>query len=278
MVDAVAKASHIPVAEIRRAAMLAGDLPVVAVAALVEGAEALRRFRLDVLRPVQPMLAQTAETVDDALRRISPASVEWKLDGARIQVHRRGDEVRAFTRNLADVTDRMPEIVETIRALSAAAVILDGEAIALGPGGRPRPFQETMSRIGSSANVGELRETMPLSAFFFDLLHLDGEDFLDRPAGERLEALARALPAELVVRRIETSEPSEAARFLEDTLALGHEGVMVKSLDGAVRGRSARCRLDQGQGGSHARPRRARRRVGARPPAGKALEPPSRGA
>jgi DNA ligase-1 len=231
MVDAVAKAAAIPAAELRRAAMLAGDLPTVAVAALVEGREALGQFRLDVLRPLQPMLAQTAEDIDEALARISPASIEWKLDGARIQVHRLGDEVRAYTRNLADVTDRIPEIAEAVRALPSSALVLDGEAIALADDGRPRPFQETMSRFGSRADAGDLRAALPLSAFFFDLLHADGEDLLDRPARERLSALAAALPAELVVPRIETSDPREAERFLADALARGHEGVMVKSLD-----------------------------------------------
>ena len=213
MIDAVEKATGIQAAEVRRAAMVAGDLRVVAAAALAEGREALARFRLQVLQPIQPMLAQTADDVEDALSRISPASVEWKLDGARIQVHRAGDEVRAFTRNLADVTSRLSEVVEAVRALPVETVILDGEAIVLTDDGRPRPFQETMSRFGSRANVDEQRRRLPLTSFYFDLLHLNGEDLIDQPAGARLAALAAALPEELVVPRIETGHLETPSPF-----------------------------------------------------------------
>jgi DNA ligase-1 len=177
------------------------------------------------------MLAQTGADLDAALERIRPALVEWKLDGARLQVHRTGDEVRAFTRNLADITDRVPEIVESVLALEVESAIFDGEAIALEPGGRPRPFQVTMSRFGSRTSVDELRREVPLSPFFFDLLHLDGEDLLDRPARERLEALAERVPPELRVPGIETEDTDEAQRFLDEALASGHEGVMVKAPD-----------------------------------------------
>ena len=231
MSAAVAKAAGVPADEIRRATMLSGDLAEVAAVAVRDGTAGLARFRLTPLRPLQPMLAQTADDLEDAFVRIRPAFVEWKLDGARIQVHRSGDEVRAFTRNLADITDRVPEIVEAVRSLPVDAIVLDGEAIALGAEGRPLPFQETMSRFGSKVKVDEVREKVPLSSFFFDVLHLDGEDLIDRPASERLEALEERLPEELRVRRIETADPAEGQRFLEDALAHGHEGVMVKSLD-----------------------------------------------
>ena len=231
MTEAVAKVAAVPAAEIRRAAMVAGELGAVASAVLAEGQEALARFRLTVLRPVQPMLAQTGDDLDDALSRIRPARIEWKLDGARLQVHRLGPEIRAFTRNLADITDRVPEIVEAVGALEVEAIILDGEAIALGQDERPRPFQETMSRFGSTVNVAELRKSVPLFPFFFDCLHLDGEDLIDQPARHRLEALDRRLPAELRVPSAVTQDPAEAQRFLEDALACGHEGVMVKSLE-----------------------------------------------
>ncbi len=231
MTEAVAKVAAVPAAEIRRAAMVAGELGAVASAVLAEGQEALARFRLTVLRPVQPMLAQTGDDLDDALSRIRPARIEWKLDGARLQVHRLGAEIRAFTRNLADITDRVPEIVEAVGALEVEAIILDGEAIALGQDERPRPFQETMSRFGSRVNVAELRKSVPLFPFFFDCLHLDGEDLIDQPARHRLEALDRRLPAELRVPSAVTQDPAEAQRFLEDALACGHEGVMVKSLE-----------------------------------------------
>jgi ATP-dependent DNA ligase I len=231
MSAAVAKAAGVPADDVRRATMLAGDLAAVAVVAVRDGVQGLERFTLTPLRPVQPMLAQTASDLEDAFVRIRPAAVEWKLDGARIQVHRSGGEVRAFTRNLADITDRVPEIVEAVSGLELESVVLDGEAIALGPEDRPLPFQVTMSRFGSKVNVAELRKTVPLSPYFFDVLHLDGEDLLDRPAGERLAALSERIPAELGVPRIETADPAEAQRFLDDALAHGHEGVMVKSLD-----------------------------------------------
>ena len=230
MVEAVARAAEVPAAEIRRALMLAGDLSPVAVAALTSGAAGLSAFGLQVLRPVKPMLAQTAETVADAVERTGPAAVEWKLDGARVQLHRLGDEVRAFTRSLADVTDRVPEVVTAVRGLPVESAVLDAEVIALEESGRPRPFQVTMSRFGTA---DAQRATVPLTPFIFDLLHLDGTDVLDRPLTERIELLASRLPQENRVPRIETTDVDEAERFLEDTLARGHEGVMVKGVGSA---------------------------------------------
>lgn len=231
MVEAVARAAEVPAPEVRRALMLSGDLGAVAAAAVAEGRDGLARFRLTPFRPVQPMLAQTADNLPDALARIHPAAVEWKLDGARIQVHRVGDEVRAFTRNLADITDRVPEVVEAVRLLTVQAVILDGEAIALRPDGRPHPFQVTMSRFGSRLGIEELRRAVPLSSFFFDCLHVNGDDLIDRPARERFAALAESVTNELLVPRVATNDPTEAERFLDGALERGHEGVMVKALD-----------------------------------------------
>jgi DNA ligase-1 len=231
MVEAVASAADVPAAEVRRASMVAGDLGPVAAAALERGTAGLAAFHLTVLRPVRPMLAQTAADTDEALARIHPAAVEWKLDGARIQVHRLGGEVRAFTRTLADVTDRIPEIVDVVLGMPFEAAILDGEAIALHEGGRPHPFQVTMSRFGSRRDVDRQRGSVPLSSFFFDCLHLDGQDLLDRPARERLAALDARLPEPIRVPRIVAADAAEAGRFLDDVLARGHEGVMVKALD-----------------------------------------------
>jgi DNA ligase-1 len=231
MVDAVARAANAPAAAVRRAHMLSGDLRAVAGAALADGEAGLGRFRLDLLRPLQPMLAQTADTLANAFERTVSAAVEWKLDGARIQVHRLGDEVRIFTRNLADITARARELVDAVLALPTDAVVLDGEAIALGQDGRPRPFQVTMSRFGRRLDVDELRREIPLSAAFFDCLHLDGRDLLDRPARERFAALDAFVPAPLRVPRLVTDEPAAAEEFLADALAQGHEGVMVKALD-----------------------------------------------
>jgi DNA ligase-1 len=231
MTDAVARAAGVPPAAVRRAQMLCGDLGAVAATALAEGAAGLGRYRLDLLRPLEPMLAQSAADLADALARAGPAAVEWKLDGARIQVHRSGGEVRLFTRNLADITGRAPEIVADVLAFPGEAFVLDGEAIALADDGRPRPFQVTMSRFGSRLEVEELRRAVPLTAAFFDCLHLDGSDLLDRPAAERFAALDRFVPERLRVPRIETSDAAVAEAFLADALARGHEGVMVKALD-----------------------------------------------
>jgi DNA ligase-1 len=231
MAEAVAKAAGVPAAEVRRATMLSGDLGEVAAEAVGSGLTGLARFRLTIFRPVQPMLAQTADGVDDALGRISPAAVEWKLDGARIQVHRAGDEVRIYTRNLAEVTPRLPEVVEAVGRLPVEQAVLDGEAIALRQDARPHPFQVSMSRFGTRVAAEDLRRQVPLSPFFFDLLHLDGEDLIDRPAEERAAAMRSRLPEALMPPRIVTADVEEARGFLDDALARGHEGVMVKALD-----------------------------------------------
>jgi DNA ligase-1 len=231
MLEAVARAAGVPAADVRRAVMLAGELPVVARAALERGRSGLAEFRLQVLRPVRPMLAQTADGIAEALERTGPAAVERKLDGARLQIHRLGDEVRAFTRNLAEVTERVPEVVDAIGGLAVESAVFDGEVIALRRDGRPQPFQVTMARFGSSAATGASRDAVPLSVFLFDCLHADGDDLLTRPWKERAALLAALVPERLRVARIETGDPQTAERFLEDALAHGHEGVMVKALD-----------------------------------------------
>jgi ATP-dependent DNA ligase I len=236
MVDAVAKAAQVPGRDLRRAVMLAGDLGAVADAALSSGAAGLERFRLVVGRPVLPMLAQTAESAEAALERVCPAAVEWKLDGARIQVHRSGGEIRVFTRSLDDITARVPEVVAAVAALGADQLVLDGEVIALRADGRPQPFQVTASRVGTRggpAAPGRGRsagEPVPLTAAFFDLLHLDGQDILDLPGESRYEALAGVVPEALRVPRTVVDRVPDAAAVLADALARGHEGVMVKSL------------------------------------------------
>src|SRR6478735_1010675 len=215
--DAVAKAAEVPVAAVRRALMLRGDLGAVASAALGEGETALAAFRLEVGLPIAPMLAQTAPDVEAAMAKTGPAAVEWKLDGARVQVHRDGDAVGIFTRSLDDVTARLPELVSAARALPARSFVLDGEAIALREDGRPFPFQVTGSRFASKSGV----ELTPL---FFDLLHLDGEDLLDRTGSERAAVLSALVPEPWRV-------PRGGPEQLELALAMGHEGVVVKALD-----------------------------------------------
>jgi ATP-dependent DNA ligase I len=231
MVEAIAKAADVPVGDVRRGLMLAGVLGAVAAVALASGSKGLATIRLTLLQPIVPMLAQPAADLRSALERMGKAAVEWKLDGARLQVHVLGDEVRAYTRNLADVTDRVPEVVDALGSLPLGAAVFDGEVIALDEQGRPRPFQVTMSRFGSRRGVDELRDGVPLSPFFFDCLHVDGVDLLDRPAAERFAVLADRLPDELRVPRIETDDAAEAERFLAGALERGHEGVMVKALD-----------------------------------------------
>ena len=231
MVEAVARAADVPVSDVRRALMVAGDLGPVAAAALTDGSAGLARFRLSVMHPVQPMLAQTADGIDDAMLRVHPAAVEWKLDGARLQVHVLDGEVRAFTRNLADATDRVPEVVDAVGRLGLRSSILDGEAIALRSDGRPHRFQVSMSRFGSRLDVDRQRATTPLSSFFFDCLHIDGEDLIDRPARDRFEVLDARLLADVRVPRIVAETEAQAEPFLDDALAHGHEGVMVKALD-----------------------------------------------
>jgi DNA ligase-1 len=194
----------------------------------------LAQFVLEVGRPVQPMLAQTAPSVPAALDRTGEAAVEWKIDGVRVQIHRRGPQaadVRVFTRTLDDITARVPELVEAALSLEAESVVLDGEAIALRADGRPRPFQETASRIGSKGAAADLRAQNPLTLFAFDVLHVNGEQLLDLPAAVRSEVLASLVPESLRVPRLVTSDPDAASAFLDDAIARGHEGVVVKSLD-----------------------------------------------
>ncbi len=220
MVDAVAKAAGVPAELARRAFMLSGDLTCTAATALAEGEDGLRRVGFELFRPVLPMLASTAETVADAVSGLELASVEWKLDGIRIQVHRRGEEVRIYTRNLNDVTASLPGIAEAVRALPLEQAVLDGEALWMGDDG-PAAFQDTVSRID--------REAAPdgITTFLFDLLHLDGADLLDAPLAQRTAALERLAP-HLRIPRVVTADAGAAAKVLDAALAAGHEGVVVK--------------------------------------------------
>jgi DNA ligase 1 len=231
MADAVAKAADIAAPVVRRAAMLGGDLPAVAAAALTGDEAALDQFTLKVGRPVGPMLAQNATGVSEALERLGGTAVfEAKLDGARVQIHRTGDAVSIYTRSLDEVTERLPEVVEATLALPVTDLIADAEAIALRPDGRPHRFQVTASRFGRSVDIAKARELQPLSVFVFDLLQLDGEDLLDRPASERVAVLDAIVPKAHRVDRLITGDADAAQRFLDITLDAGHEGVMAKSL------------------------------------------------
>ncbi len=224
--EALATAAGVEIGSVRRAAMLAGSTVAVATTAF-DGEEALAAIGLEVGRPVLPMLAASAPDVAAAVAKAAPdgvpVSVDTKLDGIRIQVHRSGDDVVIATRSLDDITHRLPEVVALARSLPAERFVLDGEAIALDDAGRPRPFQETASRTAMDAGV-------EVTAYFFDLLHLDGRDLLDSPGSERVAALEELVPASSLVPRIETSDPAEAQAFADDAVARGHEGVVVKSL------------------------------------------------
>ena len=223
LTDAIAAATGAPIGDVRRAVMLNGDLAAVAAAALEDGSEALQRFRIRLFRPLQPMLAQTAASVGEALAATGSASIEVKVDGARVQVHRFADRISVYTRNLRDVTNRSPDVVAAAKMLDVESVILDGEAVAMRADGRPHPFQVTMSRFGS----GEQAAVVPL---FFDCLHLNGVDLIDEPGATRFEALAQVIPSDMLIPRIVTDDAAEADRFYEDAVSAGHEGVMVKAV------------------------------------------------
>ena len=232
MVDAIAAAAEVPVAKVRRAMMFGGDIGAVAEAALVDQGAGLEAFRLEVLKPIAPMLAHTAADPADALKQLGgEAAFEWKMDGARIQVHKSGETVRVYTRSLNDVGHAIPEIVELVKGLHAPELILDGEALAFDAAGRPHPFQVTMRRFGRRLDVERLRTELPMRAVFFDCLYFDGQSLVDWPFRERSRLLAKAVPDAPRIPQLVTSSAADAQGFYESALAAGHEGVMAKALD-----------------------------------------------
>jgi DNA ligase-1 len=238
LADAIGRAAGVPGADVRRALMVAGDIGRVAAAALTDGAAGLAGFAITVFRPLMPMLAQTADDVDDALGQLGTAAFDVKLDGARVQVHRDGDQVRVYSRGLNEVTVAVPEVVAAALALPARRLILDGEAIALRRGqvtatglARPLPFQATMRRFGRSGDDPALRAQMPLDVFLFDVLVVDDDVLVDRPATERWAALDALAPASVRVPRLITADAEVARAFYDQVIADGHEGVMAKAID-----------------------------------------------
>jgi DNA ligase-1 len=211
--------------------MMAGDLSVVARAALAGDTATLSGFVTQLFRPVHPMLAGSAEDESEAIDELGEAALEYKLDGARIQVHKSGDRVAVYSRRLNDVTAAVPEMVEVVRALPPRELILDGEVIALRPDGTPRPFQTTMSRFGKKLEVARARAEVPLTPFFFDVLYLDGGSLMDEPGRRRSAALVEAVPHSMLVPRTSTSSRADANEFLQRAIAAGHEGIMAKALD-----------------------------------------------
>ena len=230
LAEAISRAAGVKAADVRHAAMMCGNLGEVARAALGEGASALARYVIQMFRPVEPMLASPAESVSEALVAFGEAAFELKLDGARIQVHKSGGQVRVFSRALRDVTAAVPEVVDAVAGLMPAELILDGEVLALQPDGTPMPFQETMRRFGRRLDVDRLRLELPLTPFFFDCLYADGRSFIVEPQRERFAALGRAVGSLAVPHEV-ISDADAAAAFFERAIASGHEGVMAKSLD-----------------------------------------------
>ena len=231
MAEAVARAAGADPARVRRAVMLSGDIAEVARAALAGGDAGLGDFRVELFRPLLPMLAQPAEDVADAVARLGEASFEYKLDGARVQVHKRGSEVRVYSRGLNEVTGSVPELVAAVQSMPARELILDGEAVAVRPDGRAHPFQVTMRRFGRKLDVAAMQAQLPLRSWFFDCLLVDGQDLLELTTRERTAALAEAVPADLVIPRLVTADAGRVLALLEEALAGGHEGLMAKSLD-----------------------------------------------
>lgn len=223
MVDAIAKAAAAPGDVVRRALMLSGDLPGTATTAMTSGEPGLLEVGFEIFRPILPMLASTSTGVEEAVAGFGRSSVEWKLDGIRIQIHRRGDEVRIYTRGLNEITPALPGIVDAVRRLPVTQVVLDGEALWMNEAG-PAAFQETVSQIDAGA------PPEGIVTFLFDLLHLDGEDLLDTPLEER-SARLQALAPHLKVPALITSDSEEAQKVLDEALAAGHEGVVVKDVE-----------------------------------------------
>jgi DNA ligase-1 len=230
MAEAVAKAVGLPPERVRRAAMMAGDIARVARAALEQGDTGLEQYDVQLFRPIQPMLAQSANDVGEALASIEEAALEYKMDGARVQVHKSGDDVRVYSRSLKDVTSAIPEVVEVARALLAKDLILDGEVISLLPDQRPQPFQITMRRFGRKLDVERMRQELPMTPFWFDLLYLNGSPLLDEPQARRFGALSELSRKHLIPHTV-TNDPRAADEFLEQALERGHEGIMAKAID-----------------------------------------------
>jgi DNA ligase-1 len=237
MSDAIAAAAGVTGSEVRRATMLRGDLSVVAAAAMRGGSAALAAFRLEVGCALAPMLAQSAGSVDEALEELgTPAAFEAKLDGARIQIHKRGEDVRLFTRSLDDVTARLGHVAADVARWPVPSLVADGEILWFAfageedEGARPLPFQETASRFARSASEAPLLEAERPSIYLFDVLHVDGVDLLDRPNEERRAALEGLVTSAKIVDRIVTADGHEAQAFLDRMIQLGYEGVVAKSL------------------------------------------------
>lgn len=231
VLEAVAQAAALPVETLRQACMFCGDIGKVAEAALKQGAAGLDRFGPRLFYPISPMLANSAEGEQEALTRLGEAAWEFKIDGARIQIHKAGEKVRIFTRHLKDVTARLPEIVALVRDFPLQEAILEGEAIARRETGKPYPFQITMRRFGRILEVERMQKQLPLTPYFFDLLYLDGQALFNSAYRERTALLTAAIPPDYLIPRLVTADESRAGKFLQESLQAGHEGLMAKGLE-----------------------------------------------
>ena len=242
MVEALAKAAGLTADRVRRAVMMSGDFATVARDVLTEGESALDRYDVQLFRPVQPMLAQSAEDTDEAIADLGEAALEYKLDGARVQVHRSGDEVRVYSRQLNDVTAAVPEIVEAVGKMPGKDLILDGEVLSLQPDGRPQPFQITMRRFGRKLDIERMRAEQPMHPFWFDLMYLNGGSLMEEKQARRFATLRDLAGDDAVVPHALAHSAEKAETFLQESISRGHEGIMAKSLDAAyaagARGRS----------------------------------------
>lgn len=229
MLEGLAKASGLSVGRIRRASMMAGSAAAIARSVLEHGEAGLSQFDIQLFRPVQPMLAGTAEDVGEALAGLGEAALEYKLDGARVQVHKSGDEVAVYSRQGNDVTVAVPEVVSAVRSMPASSLILDGEVLSLLPDGRPQPFQVSMRRFGRRTDIDTVARELPMTAFWFDLLYINGAPLLDEQQAARFAELGLLVPPENLIPNLVTSDSAKAEEFLHTSLARGHEGVMAKA-------------------------------------------------
>lgn len=231
LLEGLAKATGLRPERIRRAAMLAGGATAIARPAMERGEAGLAQFDVQLFRPVQPMLAQTAEDAGEAIRELGEAALEYKFDGARVQVHKSGDDVAVFSRRMNDVTGAVPEVTAAVRAMAARELILDGEVLSLDSEGRPQPFQVSMRRFGRKLDVDRMMAELPMFPFWFDLLYLDGGSMIDEAQARRFGELSRIARPDMLVPHLETADAEEAEEFLHGALAQGHEGIMAKARD-----------------------------------------------
>jgi len=231
VLEALAQASSLYIDNLRQSLMFSGDIGEVAKVTLEEGITGLSRFQPKLFHPISPMLANSVEGEAEALERLGKAGWEYKIDGARIQIHKEGEDIRIFTRHLKDVTESVPELIELARKFQFEKAIFEGEAIVLRKDGRPLPFQITMRRFGRTQNVKRMQKEIPLFPYFFDLLYLDGDPLFNRPYRERFNLLAKRIPSEYIIPQIVAANEKEARNFLQRSLEAGHEGLMAKGFD-----------------------------------------------